>query len=109
MNAKGDPGEERPHQENDFNDCDQEKNEKFRHGVNHRTTPRTKTVRVLKGIGQCPFMFTITFTKSERRNSKIGKQKKVTTDRIQRRFWWSNLRWGRIRNACRSYGSGERR
>jgi hypothetical protein len=29
---------------------------------NRRTTPRTKTVRVLKGIGRCPFMFTITFT-----------------------------------------------
>ena len=33
------------------------------HGGDHRTTPRTKTVRVLKGIGRCPFMFTITFTK----------------------------------------------
>lgn len=32
VNAKSDPGEERPHQENDFDDCDQEKNEKFRHG-----------------------------------------------------------------------------
>jgi hypothetical protein len=32
VNAKGDPGKERPHQKNDFDDCDQEKNEKFRHG-----------------------------------------------------------------------------
>jgi hypothetical protein len=32
VNAKSDPGKERPHQENDFDDCDQEKNEKFRHG-----------------------------------------------------------------------------
>ena len=32
MNAKSDPGEERPHQENDFDDCDQEENEKLGHG-----------------------------------------------------------------------------
>ncbi|MEY2852848.1 MAG: hypothetical protein RL549_1547 [Verrucomicrobiota bacterium] len=32
VNAKSDPGKERPHQENDFDDRDQEKNEKFRHG-----------------------------------------------------------------------------
>ena len=50
MNAKGDPGEERPHHEDEFDDRDQEKNEKIRHGVNHRMPPRTKMVRVLKGI-----------------------------------------------------------
>jgi hypothetical protein len=32
VNAKSDPGKERPHQENDFDDCDQEKNEKLGHG-----------------------------------------------------------------------------
>ena len=50
MNAKGDPGEESPHHEDEFDDRDQEKNEKIRHGVNHRMPPRTKMVRVLKGI-----------------------------------------------------------
>ena len=32
VNAKGDPGEESPHHEDEFDDRDQEKNEKFRHG-----------------------------------------------------------------------------
>ena len=31
VNAKGDPGEERPHHEDEFDDRDQEKNEKIRH------------------------------------------------------------------------------